>query len=94
MELEGDVFWQKLFVKYLNSSIIHLMKLDKSGSMIITEPAEKFMQREPGSCAVPDGKRGKSGHQRAGCRVTPGRREAMESATENIPPKGKGEKAR
>ena len=40
--------------------------------------------------------RGKSGLQRAGCRLMTGRREAMESATENIPPLqliciGKGE---
>jgi hypothetical protein len=31
-------------------------------------------------------KGGKSGLQRAECQVTPGRRESMESATENIPP--------
>ena len=30
--------------------------------------------------------RGKSGLQRAGRQVTPGRRELTESATENIPP--------
>lgn len=30
--------------------------------------------------------RGKSGLQRAGCQVTPGKRELTESATENIPP--------
>ena len=37
--------------------------------------------------------RGKSGLQRAGRQVTPGRRESTESATENIPPInfGKGE---
>lgn len=29
---------------------------------------------------------GKSGQQRAGCRLTAGRRKPMESATENIPP--------
>ncbi len=29
---------------------------------------------------------GKSGLRRAGCQVTPGRREPTESATENIPP--------
>ena len=39
--------------------------------------------------------RGKSGLQRAGRQVTPGRRELTESATENIPPFfGKGEKVR
>jgi len=41
---------------------------------------------------------GKSGLHRAGRQVTPGGRESMESATENIPPKrfgaGKGEKVR
>jgi hypothetical protein len=41
---------------------------------------------------------GKSGLRRAGCQVTPGRREPMESATENTPPKleraGKGEMVR
>ncbi len=42
--------------------------------------------------------RGKSGLHRAGCRLTAGGREAMESATENEPPmvrkeSGKGEKA-
>ena len=40
---------------------------------------------------------GKSGLHRAGCQVTPGRREPTESATENIPPAGtagKGEKVR
>ncbi len=31
-------------------------------------------------------KGGKSGLHRAGCQVTPGRRESTESATENIPP--------
>ena len=38
--------------------------------------------------------RGKSGLQRAGRQVTPGRRKSTESATENIPPIliGKGEK--
>ena len=37
--------------------------------------------------------RGKSGLQRAGRQVTPGRRELTDSATENIPPfYGKGEK--
>jgi len=35
----------------------------------------------------PQGRGGKSGLHRAGCRLTAGRREAMESATENIPPK-------
>ena len=37
--------------------------------------------------------RGKSGLQRAGRQVTPGRRESTDSATENIPPInfGKGE---
>tara|TARA_B100001989_G_scaffold193189_1_gene141978 strand:- start:20 stop:145 length:126 start_codon:yes stop_codon:yes gene_type:complete len=39
--------------------------------------------------------RGKSGLQRAGCQVTPGKCELTESATENIPPIfGKGEKVR
>ena len=38
--------------------------------------------------------RGKSGLHREKCQVTPGRRESMESATENIPPKGKGEMVR
>ena len=39
--------------------------------------------------------RGKSGLQRAGRQVTPGKRELTESATENIPPIfGKGEKVR
>ena len=44
--------------------------------------------------------RGKSGLHRAKCQVTPGRRESMESATENIPPileqsgAGKGEMVR
>ncbi len=43
--------------------------------------------------------RGKSGLHRAGCRLTAGRREAMESGTENTPPmarkgSGKGEKVR
>ena len=37
---------------------------------------------------------GKSGLHRVECQVTPGRRESMESATENIPPKGKGEMVR
>ena len=39
---------------------------------------------------------GKSGLHWAGCQVTPGRREPMESATENIPPRlrGKGEMVR
>ena len=39
---------------------------------------------------------GKSGLLRAGCQVTPGRREPTESATENIPPRsrGKGEMVR
>ena len=41
---------------------------------------------------------GKSGPRRAGCRLTAGRREATESATESKPPKpardGKGEMAR
>src|SRR5690625_4780321 len=36
-------------------------------------------------CAVRHG--GKSGLHRAGCQVTPGGREPMESATEKIPPK-------
>ena len=45
------------------------------------------------------GRGGKSGLYRAGCQVTPGRREPMESATENIPPgcsraPGKGEMVR
>jgi hypothetical protein len=43
-------------------------------------------------------KRGKSGLQRASRQVTPGRRNATESATENKPPAllgaGKGEKVR
>ena len=38
--------------------------------------------------------RGKSGLQRAECQLTAGERELMESTTENIPPKGKGEKVR
>ena len=40
--------------------------------------------------------RGKSGLQRAGCQVTPGGCESMESAAENIPPvsAGKGEMVR
>ena len=42
--------------------------------------------------------RGKSGLQRAGCRLTAGRCEAMDSATESVPPRalvwGKGEKVR
>ena len=42
---------------------------------------------------------GKSELRRAGCRVTPGRREATESATESRPPMaacgtGKGERVR
>ena len=43
--------------------------------------------------------RGKSGLRRVECQVTPGKRELMESATENRPPMillntGKGEKVR
>ena len=48
--------------------------------------------------AVAAGDGGKSGLHRAGCQVTPGRREPTESATENTPPKpkraGKGEMVR
>src|SRR4030065_2166162 len=40
--------------------------------------------RCPATFAWPGG--GKSGLHRAGCQVTPGRREPTESATENIPP--------
>jgi len=48
----------------------------------------------------PMGGGGKSGLHRAGCQVTPGRREPMESAAESRPPMGptgatgKGEKVR
>ena len=51
---------------------------DSVGDIIIVELA-----RQP---LLPQGDRGKSGLHRAGCQVTPGRREPMESATENIPP--------
>ena len=44
-----------------------------------------FVGSRPGSrCDTSHG--GKSGLHRAGCQVTPGRREPTESATENIPP--------
>lgn len=38
--------------------------------------------------------RGKSGLHIAGCQVMPGQCKLMESATENIPPFGKGEMVR
>lgn len=46
------------------------------------------VRREKGSRIARFGEsvRGKSGLRRARCRVTPGRREAMESVTENRPP--------
>jgi hypothetical protein len=45
------------------------------------------MLSEPaGQSLLPLGLGGKSGLHRAGCQVTPGRRESMASATENIPP--------
>jgi len=59
-----------------------------------------YMDREVGrAAAAPAGCGGKSGLQRAGRQVTPGRCEPTESATENKPPMGlnatgKGEKVR
>ena len=53
-----------------------------------------------GQAVAPFIRGGKSGLHRAECQVTPGRREPMESATENIPPvsvicgAGKGEMVR
>ena len=52
------------------------------------EPVNYGARREKGSRTVRFGGsvRGKSGLHRARCRVTPGRREATESVTENRPP--------
>jgi hypothetical protein len=49
-----------------------------------------IMARGVGQTAAVRKRRGKSGLHRAGCQVTPGRREPTESATENIPPKPRG----
>ena len=68
------------FCRINETAIIYLItpREDSVGDIIIVELA-----RQP---LLPQGDGGKSGLHRAGCQVTPGRREPMESATENIPP--------
>jgi hypothetical protein len=70
------------------------------GPEIILSPSDladnRAWSRPDSRCGASHG--GKSGLHRAGCQVTPGRREPTESATENIPPTrfgaGKGEMVR
>ena len=68
-------------------------------SLALLRPARVQSIREVRqAAAVRHAHGGKSGPRRAGCRLTAGRREATESATESKPPKpardGKGETAR
>ena len=54
------------------------------GVRVYEFPVVSERVRIAGGASVSAG--GKSELRRAGCRVTPGRREATESATESIPP--------
>ena len=72
------------------------LKLQKSNQIVITkDPQYPSLKVYPGKewIELSTKLEGKSGLQRAGRQVTPGRRESTDSATENIPPInfGKGE---
>jgi len=53
---------------------------------LLNVPVIDFASKLARQSPRPQGRGGKSGLRRAGCRLTAGRREAMESATENTPP--------